>query len=65
MTFEIKNVNLGFPLRIIFETEKQEVDLNCCYLGEERWGFHCKRDLDGEELISCVDCNGHAVYMNK
>jgi len=55
----------GNNFRMMFKTKEQEVDLSCCFLGEDSGKYYCSRDLDGEELISCEDCNAFAVYLNR
>jgi len=51
--------------RIMLKTKHQEVDLNCCFLGEDSGKYYCRRDLDGEELISCEDCNAFSVFLSR
>ncbi|MFW9995923.1 MAG: hypothetical protein ACFFD4_28040 [Candidatus Odinarchaeota archaeon] len=64
---EINQFDLEAPLRVFKRINTQEVDENCCYLAEdEKTGLHyCRRDLDGEELVSCADCNSNMVFIKK
>jgi hypothetical protein len=57
--------DIEFPLRVFFSTDKKVVDLNCCFLAEKSRRYYCRRDLDGEELVSCEDCQGYTVFMNR
>lgn len=52
-------------IRVFLKAGGQEVDLNCCFLSEESGRYYCRRDLDGEELVTCEDCQGATVFMNK
>ncbi|MFW9992867.1 MAG: hypothetical protein ACFFD4_12560 [Candidatus Odinarchaeota archaeon] len=53
------------PLRVFLTAVDQEDDLNCCYLAEGKGYHYCQRDLDGEELVSCEDCQSATAFLNR
>jgi hypothetical protein len=66
MTIEEGNITTQEDqIRVFYNTGKQEVDLNCCFLGEDESGYHCRRDLDGAELKTCTDCNLNVVFIKR
>ncbi|MFW9997977.1 MAG: hypothetical protein ACFFD4_38400 [Candidatus Odinarchaeota archaeon] len=53
------------PLRAFLTAGEQEVDLNCCFLAGGKGHYYCRKDLDGEKLVTCGECTSSTVFVKK